>query len=123
ADFQELWIANQAWTWVATGTKANLTDNNKLKYTKSASVDGLKINVGDTAMFFTKKVWGGTLTRTYLEIDRNELYQNPVHLQGAPLADEKIFITSCYPAFKKFLNPSPTSLTATTDWGDAMIMR
>jgi starch-binding outer membrane protein, SusD/RagB family len=123
ADFQEVWIANQAWTWIATGTKANLTDVNKLKYTKSASVDGLKINVGDTAMYFTKKVWGGTLTRTYLEMDRNELYVNPVHGQGANLSSDKIVATSSYPAFKKFLNPSPSSTTATTDWGDAMIIR
>jgi hypothetical protein len=119
ADFQELWKANQAWTWTA----SNLTDNAKLKYTKSSSVVGSTINVGDTAMFFTKKDWGGRLTRTYLEIDKNELYQNPVHLQGAPLADEKLYITSCYPALKKFVNPSPTSTTATTDFGDAMIIR
>ena len=119
ANFQELWIANQAWTW----TSNNLTDNSKLKYQKSSSVVNSTIKVGDTALYFTKKDWGGRLTRTYLEIDRNELYQNPVHLKGAPLADEKLYITSCYPGFKKFVNPSPTSLTAATDWGDAMIMR
>lgn len=121
-DFQEYWKANQAWTWVATGSKANISDNNKLKYTKSASVDGLKINVGDTAMYFTKKTWGGRLTRTYLEVDKNELYQTPVHGQGSLIVNDNL-IASCYPAFKKFVNPSPTSFTATTDFGDAMIMR
>jgi hypothetical protein len=118
ADFQEYWKANLAWTW----TSANLTDNSKLKYTKSSSVVGSTINVGDTAMYFTKKDWGGRLTRTYLEVDKNELYQSPVHLQGAPIVNDNL-IASCYPAFKKFVNPAPTSLTATTDFGDAMIMR
>jgi hypothetical protein len=118
ADFQELWVANQAWKW----TDSNLVDNSKLKYQKSNSVVGSTINVGDTAMFFTKKVWGGRTTRTYLEIDRNELYVNPQPGKGASLANDKLYITSCYPAFKKFVNPNPAP-TTTTDYGDAMIMR
>jgi hypothetical protein len=118
ADFQELWIANQAWTW----TDSNRVDNSKLKYQKDASVINSTINVGDTAMFFTKKVWGGRTTRTYLEIDRNELYVNPQPGKGANLANDKLYITSCYPAFKKFVNPNP-SPTTSTDYGDAMIMR
>lgn len=118
ADFQELWVANQAWTW----TDSNLVDKSKLKYQKDASVVGKTINVGDTAMFFTKKTWGGRATRTYLEIDKNELYVNPQPGKGANLADDKLYITSCYPAFKKFVNPNPAP-TTTTDYGDAMIMR
>jgi hypothetical protein len=122
ADFQELWIANQAWTW----TSSNLSDNQKLKYRKGSTVVGSTINVGDTAMFFTKKSWGGRLTRTYLEMDRDDLYQNPQHGQGAGIynnPDSNVYITTCYPAFKKFVNPHPTSTTATTDFGDAMIIR
>ncbi|OQP38758.1 hypothetical protein A4H97_18750 [Niastella yeongjuensis] len=117
ACFQEVWIANQAWAW-----KGNL-DNSKLKYQKAASATDSVIAVGDTAMYFTKKVWGGRLTRRYMEIDRNELYKNPQPGKGASLQDDKVYVTSCYPGFKKFLNPNITNTTRTTDYGDAMIMR
>jgi hypothetical protein len=123
ASFQELWISNQAWTW----SKTNWKNTDKLKYYKdSVAIQGSVINKGDTAMFFTKKEWGGKATRRYLEIDRNELYQNPKHGFGAAIynnPDSNLFVTSCYPAFKKFVNPNRTATTTTTDFGDALIMR
>jgi starch-binding outer membrane protein, SusD/RagB family len=120
ANFQELWIANQAFKYDKVNWK-----NDKLKYIKDSAYvtdNNLQITLGDTAMFFTKKVWGGTLTRRYLEVDRNELYQNPQPGQGAKIVDNNTYLSSCYPSFKKFVNPNRTSTTP-TDFGDALVIR
>jgi starch-binding outer membrane protein, SusD/RagB family len=117
ANFQELWIANTAWPWL---TK-NLTDATKGYYEKEAHVKDSTIAVGDTAMFFTKKVWGGRTWRRYLETDRNELYDNPQPGKGAAIVNSTT-ITKSYPSFKKFVNVNRTA-SLTTDFGDALILR
>ena len=112
--FQELFIANQAYTWSTLSTPASGID-------KDATVAGKTINVGDTAIYVTKGDWGGRRTRTYMEVDKNELYVNPVHGQGAKIADGTV-IPLWYPSFRKFVNQKRT-FSGTTDFGDAMIIR
>jgi starch-binding outer membrane protein, SusD/RagB family len=117
ACFQELWIANKAWPWTAD----NISNTDKIYIDKDPSVIGSEIKVGDTAMFLTKRVWGGRRTRKYMEIDRNELYDNPQPGQGAAIQNSTQY-THYFPSFKKFVNINRTT-TATTDFGDALIIR
>lgn len=116
ASFQELWKANSAWTWNST----NLVNSSNF-VEKDATVSGSSIAVGDTAMYLTKGVWGGRTTRRYMEVDRNELYVNPVHGQGAKIV-ENVNVNNYYPSFKKFVNVNRTTTTS-YDFGDALIIR
>jgi hypothetical protein len=123
ANFQEAWIANQAFTWSATATNNNLSKAEKeINWQKFAVPTNPTINVGDTALFFTKKDWGGrTRDISYLVNDKNDLYESPVSGQGAKIKADN-YVNFNYPAFIKWVNKNRTT-TANTDYGDAMIIR
>jgi hypothetical protein len=112
-NFQELWIANQAYTW-ATGDPA--------KFNMDPSVAGQKLAVGDTAMYLTKQVLTVDRTKTkYIAVGATDLYINPAHNQGAAIVGGTV-MTQFYPSFRKFVNPNRT-YTGNTDFGDAFVIR
>lgn len=107
ATFQEVWLANKAYTWAATDTGA------KGAWYKDTSVFGKKINIGDTAMVITKGVLDNKSKRKYLAYDRNDTYVSPVPGVSAPIDPQtdprnnyKFFVS-----MKKFFDNSRTKTT------------
>jgi hypothetical protein len=114
--FQEVWKATTAWPWTTTNY---FNDANKID--KDPSVAGKTIRVGDTAIYATKGVWPDGKKRTYISVDRTQLYVNPEPGKGAPFVNSTI-TTYYYPSYRKFVNQNRT-VTGNTDFGDALIMR
>ncbi|WP_207514196.1 RagB/SusD family nutrient uptake outer membrane protein [Longitalea luteola] len=113
--FQEVWIANQNYTWKVADTSSTTLE-------RDPSLVGTTLAAGDTAMWCTKGVLPfNRKTKRYLAVGRNDLYVNPQHKQGAAIVENKATAT-LYPSFKKFVNANRT-FSGTTDFGDAMIMR
>jgi starch-binding outer membrane protein, SusD/RagB family len=119
ANFQEAWMSNTAFTW----TTANIKNTGaNISYEKFAVPTTATIPLGDTALFFTKKDWGGrTRDIRYLVVDRNDLYESPVSGQGAKIKADP-YVNIHFPSFKKWVNANRTS-TSNQDFGDAMIIR
>lgn len=119
ANFQEAWIANQVHTWT-TGNLKNSVNN--LTWEKFAVPTNPTIAVGDTALFFTKKDWGGrTRDIRYLVNDKNDLYENPVSGAGTKIKTDA-YTSTHFPSFKKWINPSRNT-GSNYDFGDALIIR
>lgn len=119
ANFQEAWLATKDWTW----NSSNLSSSTKdVSYQKFAVPTDATIAIGDTALFFTKKDWGGRQRDIrYLVNDRNDLYESPVSGQGTKIKADP-YVNYHYPSFKKWVNANRTA-TSNTDYGDAMIIR
>jgi hypothetical protein len=112
-NFQEVWTANQAYTW---------TTADAGKFNMDASVAGQQINVGDTAMYLTKQVLPyDRKFHKFIAVGASDLYINPQHGQGAAIVAGTV-MTQFYPSFKKWVNPNRT-FTGNTDFGDAMVIR
>ena len=63
--FQEVWLANKAYTWTAADAAT---------YGKDASVVGRQLRVGDTAMVVTKRALPTKRTKSYVVYDRDDVY-------------------------------------------------
>ena len=102
--FQEVWIANTAYTW---------TVSDVATYGKDPSLVGTKINVGDTAMVATKNVIAGKASKPYVIYDRNDIYN----------ANGTIINGRNYVNMKKFMDPDRTDANAQPGYKDVIVMR
>lgn len=104
AIFQEVWIANTAYTWTAADVAA---------YGKNPSLVGRRINVGDTAMVATKNVIPNKAQKPYVVYDRNDIYN----------ANGTIINGRNYVNMKKFMDPDRTDANAQPGYKDILVMR
>ncbi|PRY54595.1 putative outer membrane starch-binding protein [Arcticibacter pallidicorallinus] len=104
ATFQEVWIANTAYTWTA---------NDVATYGKDPSLVGKKINIGDTAMVATKSVIANKSQKPYVVYDRNDIYN----------ANGTIVNGRFYVNMKKFMDPDRTDANAQPGYKDVIVMR
>lgn len=105
--FQEVWIANAAYTW----TQADVT-----KYKKDASVLGKVMRSGlDTAMYVTKKSVANKSSRPYLVFDRDTSY--------LASSTKAIYGPNNFVALKKFAYPNRTAVNAQPGYNDIFIIR
>lgn len=102
--FQEVWIANKAYTWTAADVTA---------YGKDASLVGKKINVGDTAMVATKNVIPNKSLKTYVVYDRNDVYNS-----NRTIVNGRFYVN-----MKKFMDPDRTNANAQPGFKDVIVMR
>lgn len=104
AIFQEVWIANTAYTWTAADVAT---------YGKNPSLVGRRINVGDTAMVATKNVIPNKAQKPYVVYDRNDIYN----------ANGTIVNGRNYVNMKKFMDPDRTDANAQPGYKDILVMR
>lgn len=104
AIFQEVWIANTAYTWTAADVAT---------YGKNPSLVGRRINVGDTAMVATKNVIPNKAQKPYVVYDRNDIYN----------ANGTIINGRNYVNMKKFMDPDRTDANAQPGYKDILVMR
>lgn len=104
ATFQEVWIANTAYTWTAADVAT---------YGKDPSFVGKKINIGDTAMVATKRVIANKSQKPYVVYDRNDIYN----------ANGTIVNGRFYVNMKKFMDPDRTDANAQPGYKDVIVMR
>ncbi|MGV3706133.1 MAG: RagB/SusD family nutrient uptake outer membrane protein [Arcticibacter sp.] len=102
--FQEVWIANKAYTWTAADVTA---------YGKDASLVGKKINIGDTAMVATKNVIPNKALKTYVVYDRNDVYNS-----NRTIVNGRFYVN-----MKKFMDPDRTNANAQPGFKDVIVMR
>lgn len=104
ATFQEVWIANTAYTWTAADVAT---------YGKNSSLVGKRINVGDTAMVATKNAIPNKAQKPYVVYDRNDVYN----------ANGTIVNGRNYVNMKKFMDPDRTDANAQPGYKDILVMR
>jgi hypothetical protein len=105
--FQEVWLCNKAYTWNA---------QDAATFHKDASVIGRKMNVGDTAMWITKKSVPDKAFRPYAVFDRDTTY--------FATGTRAINYGDRYVVLKKYLDPlTRTGTTSYPGYLNVIIMR
>ncbi|WP_324673645.1 RagB/SusD family nutrient uptake outer membrane protein [Hymenobacter sp. GOD-10R] len=104
SSFQEVWLANKAYTWTAADART---------YGKDASLVGKQLRVGDTALVITKRALPNKNLRTYVVYDRNDVY-----LSNRTIRDGLNFVT-----LKKFFDPNRSAPNVQAGTNDVMVMR
>lgn len=104
ASFQEVWIANKAYTWTAQDVAT---------YGKDASIVGKQIKVGDIAMVVTKDVISDKAQKPYVVFDRNDVYN-----ANGTIINGRNFVN-----MKKFMDPDRLNANAQPGFKDVIVMR
>ncbi|UOR03578.1 RagB/SusD family nutrient uptake outer membrane protein [Hymenobacter aerilatus] len=102
--FQEVWIANRAYTWTAADVAT---------YQKDASLVGRQMRVGDTAMVITKRALPNKSTKPYVVYDRNDVY-----LPNGTIRNGLNFVT-----LRKFRDPDRSAPNVQAGSKDVVVMR
>jgi starch-binding outer membrane protein, SusD/RagB family len=102
--FQEVWIANRAYTWTAADANT---------YGKDASIVGRQLRVGDTAMVVTKRVIPGKRLKSYVVYDREDVYNT----------NGTIKTGLNYVNLKKFWDSNRTAANIQAGTNDVVVMR
>lgn len=103
--FQEVWLANQNYTWTA-GDVAT--------YKKNASIVGETMTAGaDTALYITKRSISNESQRPYIVFDRDTMYNPNGTIAGV----------NAWPALIKFAYPDRSAPKAQPGYNDIFLMR
>ncbi|GGF11645.1 RagB/SusD family nutrient uptake outer membrane protein [Hymenobacter cavernae] len=102
--FQEVWLANKAYTWTAADVKT---------YSKDASLVGKQVKVGDTALVITKRALPNKSLKSYVVYDRNDVYA-----PNRTIRDGLNFVT-----LKKFFDPNRSAPNVQAGTNDVVVMR
>jgi len=104
ASFQEVWLANKAYTWTAADART---------FGKDASIVGKQLRVGDTALVVTKRALTNKNLRTYVVYDRNDVYR----------PDRTINNGLNFVNLKKFFDPNRSAANVQAGTNDVIVMR
>ncbi len=105
--FQEVWLANAAYTWTAADVA---------KYGKDASIIGKVMRVGiDTAMYVTKKSVANKSSRPYLVFDRDTTYNTT--------GNKAIKGSNVFVPLKKFAFPGRATANSQPGYNDIFVIR
>jgi hypothetical protein len=103
--FQEVWLANNSYTWKAADVAT---------YRKDASILGKPMVPGvDTALYITKRSISNEGSRPYVVFDRDTMYTSDGHIAGV----------NAWPALIKFAYPNRTAPKAQPGYNDIFLIR
>lgn len=106
ASFQEVWLTNKAYTWTAADAAT---------FGKNANIIGTKLNIGDTAMWITKKRVANKAGLKYVVFDRDTTYNSSTNA---------INYGDRYVVLKKHMDPiTKTGTTTYPGYLNVIIMR
>jgi hypothetical protein len=113
ASFQEVWLAND-------DSKLTWTNEQVSWFGKDLTLENTTINLGDTALLYTKKRISDKSTRKYAVADLDDMYDADGTVQAKAKGNQNY---QCFPALRKFRAPNRADANSQAGFQDIMMMR